>query len=93
MTSVSVRAIVLGTDGQTTATVFDADSPPLDWLQEQVGGYIELVPELPQRVIVNEEAVMRGLPINELAAERFGDVLGTVDGKLRGTVVVIEPVQ
>ena len=51
------------------------------------------MPGQPHKVFVNEDARVLRLPVNELAAERLGDVLGTVDGILRGPVVIIEPVR
>jgi hypothetical protein len=89
----AVRATVLRADGSSATETFDGDEPPLEWMQEQVGGYIELVHGLPHEVFVNEDAIMKGMPINELAFERFGDVRGSVDGPLRGNVVVVEPLQ
>lgn len=62
-------------------------------MQEQVGGWIEMVGGLlPLRVYVNEDGLLKNLPVNEQAFERFGDVKGTVDGKLLGNVVVVESI-
>jgi hypothetical protein len=72
--------------------VFEDDPPPA-WLHEQVGGHIDLVPGQPHKVVVSEDARVLGLPVNELAAARLGDVLGTVDGMMCGNVVIIELVQ
>ncbi len=88
----SVRAKVLRVDGSTVAEVFDGEEPPRAWLKEQVGGYIEIVKVGERTVIVNEDALMRGLAKNEHVAEVLGDVSGSVDGYLRGDVVVVEPV-
>src|SRR5690606_14096177 len=71
-TVMAYRATVLRVDGTSATELFDGD-PPLAWLKEQVGGFIELVPGQPHRVIVNEDARALGLPVNELAAERLGD--------------------
>ena len=40
------------------STHFDADEPPLAWMRETVGGYIEFVPGTPHRTVVNEDAIM-----------------------------------
>ena len=47
----------------------------LEELQEMVGGYIELVhvPNKPSmRLVVNEEGLIRGLPLNHMATGIFG---------------------
>jgi hypothetical protein len=86
----SIRATVLGVDGTSTVELF-ADEPPLVWLQARVRGYIEVVMISGRRVVVNEDAIMTGLPINELAAQTFGRVSVALDGLLRGNVVLLEP--
>ena len=49
-------------------SLYEEGPPTLEWLQEQVGGYIEVVP-VPgnQQLIVNEEGLLRGLKFNSLA--------------------------
>jgi hypothetical protein len=85
---------VVRTDGTQEVTTFEGEEPPLAWMQEQVGGYIELVASLrPRLVFVNEEARMKGFAVNELAFEMFGDVPGTVDGRLLGNVIIVEHLQ
>lgn len=86
----SIRGTVLDTDGTSTVELFD-EEPQLEWLQARVGGYIEVVEISGCRVVVNEEALLVGLPINRLAAERLGRVSMAADGLLRGNVVVLEP--
>jgi hypothetical protein len=89
-----IRCTVLRTNGTAYVTTFDCDEPPLNWMQGQVGGYVEIVASLrPRLVFVNEEARMKGFAVNELAFERFGDVPGTVDGRLLGNVIIVEHLQ
>jgi hypothetical protein len=39
---------------------------------------------------MSKDALLAGLPINRLAAERFGRVSVATDGLLRGNVVLLE---
>lgn len=57
--------------------------PPLEWLQEQVGGYIEKYPMLPVTVWVNEVGSLHNLKPNPHAEELLGV-------PIRGDFVVLE---
>lgn len=62
----------------------------LEWLQREVGGYVQLVALGTARVVCNEDAELIGLPVDTLAATMLGSVPGTRDGMLRGDVVLLE---
>ena len=65
-------ALVLRTSGAVEVKQFNAPELPLKWLQEQVGGYIEIVRGsiLPgdAYMIVNEDGLYKELPLNRLAS-------------------------
>src|SRR5687768_5755988 len=61
------RATVLRVNGTQSVEDFPGE-PPLEWLQREVGGYVQLVALGTARVVCNEDAELIGLPINELAA-------------------------
>ena len=74
------------------------NSPPgLDFLQEQVGGYIESVPHLDKITIgqtkveamafCNEEGKLRGLPVNEHATKMWADCLGVAREDMQDVLV------
>lgn len=75
---------IIRTDG-TTDILGDGKRPlTLEELQAAVGGYIEIVPINTQgytKMIVNEEGLIRGLPVNAIATLHvghstiFGDVV------------------
>jgi Domain of unknown function (DUF3846) len=83
------RATVLRVDGTRSIAEFPGE-PPLEWLQREVGGYVQLVALGGARVACNEDAELIGLPVNSLAATVLGHVTGTRDGMLRGDVVLLE---
>ena len=61
----------------------------LKFLQEKVGGYIEIVyPAVPnadyEGLVVNEEGRLLGLPVNVMAAALFGPIL-------TGDVIAFKP--
>jgi hypothetical protein len=61
------------TDTATWLADSKEDSPTLEQAQEFVGGYVEMVPRLRDRqVLVNEEGLMRQLPLNEFVSEMVG---------------------
>lgn len=83
------RATVLRVDGTKSVEEFPGE-PPLEWLQRQVGGHVQLVALGSAPVVCNEDAELIGLPVNELAASALGMIPGTRDGRLRGNVVLLE---
>jgi hypothetical protein len=88
---VAIKATVLGADGSTSTHVFDSDEPPVKWMQDIVGGLIDFVPGLPCTIVVKDGGASLGLPVNELAMQRFGGDPSAIDGvTLRGNVIVIE---
>jgi hypothetical protein len=67
-------------------------------LQGHVGGCIELMPGLRKvRVIMNQEAALRGLPVNRRATDLVLELLATTPAPLRyvpvirGDVLVLTP--
>lgn len=66
---------IIRADG-TTEHLGDGERPlTLEELQEAVGGYIELVPLDHQgftQMVVNEEGLIRGLPVNAIATRLIG---------------------
>jgi len=68
-------AIFYGTDG----TVVKLDhKPTLEECQQMVGGWIELVhrtiynPAFEGQMVVNEEGLLKGLPINKVGTRLYG---------------------
>ena len=86
------RVTTIRTNGEIDTETME-DKPSLEDLQARVGGFIERVPRQPHDVWCCEDSRMRGDPINVAACERLGDVVGTVDGRLRGDIVIVEPLQ
>lgn len=84
-----MRATVLRVDGTQSVEDF-AGEPALEWLQREVGGFVQVVTLDRGRVVCNENGELIGLPVNELAAKVLGSVPGTRDGRLRGDVVLLE---
>lgn len=84
-----MRATVLRVDGTQSVEEF-ADQPALEWLQREVGGFVQVVTLDRGRVVCHEDGELIGLPVNELAARVLGSVPGTRDGRLRGDVVLLE---
>lgn len=66
------------TDGRTEIVqnpLYPDDYGWLEWVQRQVGGYVERYPIRPPNVIsmwVNEEGLLLGLPINQAVKEQWG---------------------
>lgn len=79
-------------DGVSTIC-FMEDEPPLRWLQNQVGGYIESPPffeEPPQtRVYFDEEGLLHQLQPNLLATERALQLGYNLTQPLVGPVVFV----
>ena len=67
-----VRVIVLKVDGTIEIQVTDGS---LRAFQEIVGGYIEHVSAADFGLIVNEEGLIRGLPLNPFFPELCGNVI------------------
>lgn len=66
--------------------------PDLEFLQGQVGGYIELVTLDGAQLFVNEEGKIKGLPVNLQATEVFHFGGGNPEDYIVGdAVVVTEP--
>jgi hypothetical protein len=63
------------TDGTIETVVLGKRKVTLDELQKAVGGWIEAVPGTRARAYCNEEGRLRGLPLNQVASQRFGQVL------------------
>lgn len=82
-------------DGHVAMEILDGP-PGLERLQELVGGYIEAVPGLTKRedtpcvAFVNEEGILKGLPLNTLASEIWAAAAPQMATSLVGTMVVIE---
>jgi|TARA_B100000073_G_scaffold319365_1_gene298218 hypothetical protein len=53
------------------------EKPTLEKCQEFVGGYIEIIPSKDgkKQIIVDEEGMLKGKPVNEDATEEFGMLL------------------
>jgi hypothetical protein len=89
------QAIIYHTDGSITTTELTA-SPDLEFLQQAVGGHIEVVPyfdrlgDKPCVAFCNEEGKLKGLPINTHATLLWGDAVGVQPNDvLCGDVLVI----
>lgn len=54
---------------------FFEDSPPLAWLQEKVGGHIEVIKKGNKQFIVDEEGLLKNQKPNELFPEFVGNVI------------------
>ena len=65
-------AILIKTDG---TIVEDIAIDSLAKQQDLVDGYIEYVYKDDKVFIVNEEGLLRSLPINEIATEMYGTIL------------------
>ena len=65
------EAITYRASGEIERATFE-EEPSLEWLQAQVGGYIERVPGLGVQVWCNEDGRMAGLPRNPHAAKLLG---------------------
>lgn len=66
---------VIRTNGSLNVyAVQDGRTPTLDWLQKQVGGYIEVAAVCLQgklRMVVNEEGLLQELPLNATATDLY----------------------
>jgi hypothetical protein len=92
--------ILIFEPGKAVVTLEGVKEPSLEWLQLKVGGYIEVPIQFnlegaPAQVVVNEEAVIHGMPINVPATEwlhrnvppeLMPRMLG---GYIRGTMLVL----
>ncbi len=66
--------VILTNGGLNVYAVQDGRTPTLDWLQKQVGGYVEVAAVCLQgklRMVVNEEGVLRELPLNATATDLY----------------------
>lgn len=66
---------VFQTDGVTVQYKQPVNFFSLDWLQAQVGGLIEFYPtpsDSPWQCIVNEEGLIKGLPLNKGVKKEHG---------------------
>ena len=79
--------------GSRDEVKFKGNEAPLEFLQEQVGGFIEIVPDATRTIFVNEDRLMLNLPPNKHAHRELGNARGSVDGYLGGVVVIVEPMQ
>ena len=81
--------VILPNGSLNIYAVLDGRTPTLEWLQQQVGGYIETVPAClgnNMLIIVNEEGKLKGLPFNDTAT----DMARGLGDMLVGTVVVMK---
>ena len=66
---------VIQTNGTLSVyAVQDGRTPTLDWLQKQVGGYIEVAGVCLRgklRMVVNEEGLLQELPLNTTATDLY----------------------
>lgn len=69
-----MRGVVVTTASEISVREFEA--PLYESVGEVVGGYIEIVRPMglkrPYCMIVNDEGLLRGLPVNPLASELYG---------------------
>lgn len=49
-----------------------SEKPTLETAQEIIGGYIEMIQVGDMQVLMDEEGLIKQLPINERASEMFG---------------------
>ena len=77
------RMTILRPDGTSEVKHFEGVTPSLETLQEAVDGYLELLPRVtryldtvdgstkayPCVIYINEEAVLRHMPLNKAASE------------------------
>lgn len=93
------QVLTLKVDGTTEVTFFTAPVP-LEFLQNAVGGWIELVPDFDvfegQTGIVafcNEEGKLKGLPLNVKATEAWAKSVGApvadLGDALLGDVIIV----
>jgi hypothetical protein len=60
-------------DDQTTTWVIDDKPPTLEEAQAFIGGYVEMAPHRGDaQVLVNEEGLIHGLPVNPTASDLCG---------------------
>ena len=90
------KAIVITTDDKIEVRDLEVkDGSLLEPLQQIVGGYIEIVHPMrlcdgpvPLAMIVNEEGIIEGLPINAIASVLYGaDIHGSF---IHGNVAILE---
>jgi hypothetical protein len=91
------KVIIYTADGEVTIEE-NASPPSLDELQTLVDGYIELLTwpthnvqfdDEPAQFYVNEEGLIRGLPVNEKGSALAAVDLWNMGRPLVGTVVVL----
>lgn len=72
------KLMIIKADGTRTTKEFEGAEPPLEDLQEAVGGYIEVVPmrftfeKRKARLFVNEDGIAKNLPLNQNATSLCG---------------------
>jgi hypothetical protein len=64
-------------------------------LQELVGGYVEVLPSIKPKIVVNEEGLLKALPYNENATQLYLQLLSGKElwyiPRLVGNVVALTP--
>lgn len=69
-------------------------------MQDLVGGFIEFLPSIRAKIVVNEEGLIKGLPVNEKATALYLNLLATkkknagplwYKPELRGNVLALVP--
>lgn len=80
--------VILTNGSLNVYAVQDGRTPTLDWLQKQVGGYIEVAAVCLHgklRMVVNEEGLLQELPLNATATDLYRGTSNIV-----GTAVVLK---
>jgi Domain of unknown function (DUF3846) len=84
----TIRAVIVDPDGTIRATEIEAS---LGSYQAVVGGYIEGVFGNVATIYVNEEGLLRSLPINPSATLFATRILGHAGMRLFGTALIVGP--
>jgi hypothetical protein len=78
-------AQIIKTDG--TIETINKNKLTLSFMQETVGGYIEIVPLGKKLLVCNEEGKLKNLPLNEKATQIWEAVYGKTD-QIVGNIIL-----
>lgn len=84
----NIKAVIVDPDGTVRSTEIENN---LGSFQAVVGGYIEGVFGRVATVYVNEEGLLRNLPMNPAATLFVNRILGHLGTRLFGTALIVGP--
>lgn len=94
-----MSVLIIKTDGTYETLPPGSGEPKLEWLKEQVGGWIEIVrlnleDGIETQMIANEEGLIHGLPKNGIATALYratarNNGRGTINDIIVGDVVIL----